>query len=53
MEEKKKKGIAPTEEGELPNEKRCKNCFGLLNPVEDSKGNTRLWCYRCSTAGRG
>jgi len=50
--EKKKKGVAPTEDGELPNEKRCKNCLRLLSEFEDSKGNIKIWCYHCNTATR-
>jgi len=48
--EKRKRGIAPTEEGELPNEKRCKRCFSLLSLFEDDKGNTKLWCFNCGIA---
>lgn len=46
----KKKGIAPDDIGELPNEHRCKNCFGLLSKFEDTKGKEKLWCFKCGVA---
>lgn len=48
-EDEKKKGIAPTEEGELPNEKRCPNCWQLLSIYEGPDGRQTLWCKNCNT----
>lgn len=43
-----RQGIAPQEEGQLPNEKRCRQCWRLLSYLEDSYGATvRLWCSHC------
>jgi len=48
--EKKRKGVAPDEIGELPNEKRCPRCWGLLGEFENFNGTVVPWCARCQTA---
>jgi hypothetical protein len=44
-----KKGVAPQEDGELPNEKRCTNCWRLLTIYEGPDGKRILWCINCNT----
>lgn len=47
MAERKRKGIAPQEPGDLPNEQRCKQCFHLLGEYEDLQGNLSIYCDGC------
>lgn len=49
-ENKNRKSIAPQEEGDLPNEKRCKNCWRLLTQLEGPDGIIKLWCLNCNTS---
>ncbi len=45
--EKKKRGVAPTEVGELPTEKRCKRCMRTLSVYEQSEKDRFWWCNSC------
>ena len=47
MDKKERKSIAPEEYGDLPNEKRCKNCWRLLSYYENETGVSSLWCMHC------
>lgn len=47
MAEKRRKSIAPQEEGQLPLEDRCPQCWRLLTLFEASPGNTVKWCMNC------
>lgn len=43
----RRKNRAPKDEGEMPEERRCPNCWRILSLLETSSGTTVEWCSNC------
>lgn len=44
---KMRKNKAPKDEGEMPLEDRCPNCWKVLSLHESSPGTLVKWCINC------